>query len=141
MRFRERAAAAIGTACATAFAVGCLAPSESVRAYAPPALAEPAEVFALTCAHCHASGLEAAPQAGVPADWNARETRDVDVLVERVIAGRGHMPPLGSCSWCTRNQIRGVLAMMLAGSDITSDIAAPDNTPDNTPDIAPEGAQ
>ena len=104
---------------ATAVAFGCAAPSEPA-----PTPAAPAEVFALTCAHCHASGLEAAPQAGVPAHWNARDTRDVDVLVERVIAGHGNMPPLGSCGWCTRDQIRGVLAMMLAGADGVSAAAA-----------------
>ena len=96
-------------------AIGCARSGAPIAD--PSAPAPPAEVFALTCAHCHASGLAAAPQAGVPADWNARDTRDIDVLVERVIAGRGHMPPLGSCSWCTRAQIRAVIASMLAGAE------------------------
>ncbi len=121
MRFegsvKARHVVAFAATCAVMSSAGCVAPGE-------PAPAEPAEVFALTCAHCHASGLEAAPQAGVPAHWNARDTRDVDVLVARVIAGHGNMPPLGSCSWCTRDQIRGVLAMMLVGAD-GADAASP----------------
>ena len=77
-----------------------------------------AEAFALACAHCHASGLSGIPAAGVPEDWNARETRDFDVLLERVIAGHGNMPPLGSCAWCSASELRAAIAILVAGSEI-----------------------
>jgi len=93
-----------------------------------PAPAEPAEVFALTCAHCHTSGLPSVPRAGVPEDWNARDTKDFDVLVARAISGHRHMPPLGSCSWCSEAQIRGVIALMVTGSEIV--------VPDPAEDVA-----
>ena len=89
---------------------GCVQP--------PTSPADGAEAFALACAHCHASGLPGVPAAGVPADWNARETRDFDVLVERVIAGHGNMPPLGSCAWCSEPELRAAIALMVAGSEI-----------------------
>ena len=77
-----------------------------------------AEAFALACAHCHASGLSGVPAAGVPEDWNARETRDFEVLLERVIAGHGNMPPLGSCAWCSESELRAAIALMVTGSEI-----------------------
>lgn len=122
MRCSGRVSLAMAAA-ATLLAIGCGRSSPPVVDATEPAT--PAEVFALTCAHCHASGLAAAPQAGVPADWIARDTLAEDVLVERVIAGHGHMPPLGSCSWCTRAQLRGVLALMLAGTETAERPAGP----------------
>ena len=45
--------------------------------------ADGTEAFALACAHCHASGLAGVPAAGVPDDWNTRDTKDFEVLLER----------------------------------------------------------
>ena len=81
------------------------------------------EAFALACAHCHASGLAGVPAAGVPDDWNARDTKDFDVLLERVVAGHGNMPPLGSCAWCSESDLRAAIALMVAGSEI--EVGAP----------------
>jgi len=88
------------------------------RPSSAPAPAAPEEVFALACAHCHATGVPGVPRAGVPQDWNARDTRDFEVLLARTISGYGNMPPLGSCSWCSESQLRGAIALMVAGSEI-----------------------
>ena len=89
---------------------GCTSPA------APPS--DGAEAFSLACAHCHASGLPGVPAAGVPDDWNARDTQDFAVLLERVIDGHGNMPPLGSCAWCSESELRAALSILVAGSRI-----------------------
>lgn len=106
---------------ASASALACAGGSDPAAAPA-----EAAEVFALTCAHCHTSGLPGVPRASVPEDWNARDTNDFEVLVARAISGHRYMPPLGSCSWCNESQIRGVIALMVTGSEIV----VPDMTED-----------
>lgn len=101
-----------------AAAAACAPGPEAERAEAAAARATPAEVFTLVCAHCHAGAAPGVPRAGVPADWNARETRDFDLLVTHAIEGFGNMPPLGSCSFCTEADLRAVVAMMVAGSSV-----------------------
>lgn len=83
--------------------------------------ADGTEAFALACAHCHASGLAGVPAAGVPDDWNTRDAKDFEVLLERVVAGHGNMPPLGSCPWCSESELRAAIALMVAGSEIEVD--------------------
>ena len=112
---------ALGLLWTMAIASACAGGSDPAAAPA-----KPEEVFALTCAHCHTSGLSSVPRAGIPEDWNARDTKDFDVLVARAISGHRYMPPLGSCSWCNEAQIRGVIALMVTGSEIV----VPDMTED-----------
>ena len=97
----------------TALLFGCAQPADP-----PPGPVDGSEAFALTCAHCHASGLPGIPRAGMAEDWNARDTQDLDVLVDRVIAGHGNMPPLGSCAWCSEAELRAAIRLMAVGSDV-----------------------
>jgi len=77
-----------------------------------------ARIFASTCAHCHVGHSGGIPRAGVAEDWNGRETQDFDMLVQHAIEGYRDMPPLGTCSYCSRAEIAAMTALLVAGSEI-----------------------
>jgi len=85
---------------------------------APQQLAREARIFASTCAHCHVGHSGGIPRAGVASDWNERETKDFDTLVQHAIEGYRDMPPLGTCSYCSRAEIEAMTALLVAGSEI-----------------------
>lgn len=97
--------------------MGCSGVDRAVVASSETDVDRQGRIFAATCAHCHV-GRAGAPRAGVAADWNTREVRDFDVLVARSLTGFGDMPPLGTCSFCTEADMRGLIALMVAGSEI-----------------------
>jgi len=77
-----------------------------------------AQIFAATCAKCHVGPVLGAPRVGTPEDWNARESLDFAILLEHTIDGYRDMPPLGTCSFCTERDFRGLIALMVAGSNV-----------------------
>lgn len=77
-----------------------------------------ARIFVSTCAHCHLGPPRGVPRVGVPAEWNERETQDFDELVRHTIDGFRNMPPLGTCSYCTESDLRSLIALMVAGSEV-----------------------
>lgn len=59
-----------------------------------------------------------APRAGFPDEWNALATRDFETLLTHTIEGYRNMPPLGTCSYCSEDELRDLIALMVAGSEI-----------------------
>jgi cytochrome c5 len=95
--------------------LACLAtaPAQADEGAPPPSRA--AEVFQLVCAQCHArAGLDV-PQIGDAAAWQERAARGAEALLASTVEGRGGMPPLGSCSFCTEQELRELIAL-LAGA-------------------------
>ena len=86
-------------------------------------------IFAHTCAHCHAVPGIGVPMLGDEDAWAPRRAKGLDALVRDVVLGVGNMPPLGTCGFCTEEDLRGVIAFMVgieagAGSG-TEDASAP----------------
>jgi cytochrome c5 len=67
-----------------------------------------------TCAVCHAAGAAGAPKTGVPADWEARMAKGMDVMVESVDKGMNAMPPKGMCFDCSADDFKALIEYMAA---------------------------
>jgi len=69
-------------------------------------------VLGRICAHCHAQPGIGVPLIGDEAEWKSRRALGLEVLVARTIEGAGNMPPLGTCSFCTEDELRHLVAFM-----------------------------
>ena len=103
------------------FALACVSPDQYANEPSPSLTQEAktereARIFASTCTHCHVSHSGGIPRAGFPSDWNERETQDFDTLVQNAIDGYGDMPPLGTCSYCSRAEIAAMTALRVLSS-------------------------
>ncbi len=73
---------------------------------------EVADRYNRTCAVCHASGAAGAPKTGVPAEWEARIAKGMDVMVNSVDKGMNAMPPKGMCFDCSADDFKALIAYM-----------------------------
>jgi len=89
---------------------------EAVVAAAPaPTAADPGEaVYKKACTACHATGVAGAPLLGDKAAWEPRVGQGLDGLLAVAIAGKGAMPPRGSCPNCSDEDLRVAIVYMLA---------------------------
>ena len=77
--------------------------------------ARQAAIFQLTCAQCHARPGLGVPQVGDAAAWTERAARGEETLLANTIAGLRGMPPLGTCSFCSEEDLR-LLIRFLTGA-------------------------
>jgi len=75
------------------------------------------EIYNSKCAGCHTSGVMAAPKYASLADWSSRIVLGVDKLTSSAIAGKGGMPPRGTCMDCTDNEIKVTVQYILDSLD------------------------
>jgi cytochrome c5 len=94
-------------------AIVCLAAARAAVAQVtlPP---RQARIHHQICATCHARPGIGVPLVGDELAWAARRSRGLDALVESTINGVGGMPPLGTCSYCTQEDLE-LLVAYLAG--------------------------
>jgi cytochrome c5 len=71
------------------------------------------EIYNSKCAGCHTSGVMAAPKYASLADWSSRIDLGLDKLTSSAIAGKGGMPPRGTCMDCTDNEIKVTVQYIL----------------------------
>lgn len=71
-----------------------------------------AYVLARICAQCHARPGIDAPQIGDEAEWELRRAAGFERLLVNTIDGYGGMPPLGTCSFCTEEELRRLVSIM-----------------------------
>ena len=66
------------------------------------------------CDACHGTGLLGAPKIGDAADWGkrAKEQGGVDGLLAKAITGINAMPPKGTCSDCSDDELKGAIEKM-----------------------------
>ena len=76
-----------------------------------------ARIHQQICATCHTRPGLGIPLLGDEAAWAPRRARGLDALVETTVRGVGGMPPLGTCSFCTREDL-DVLVAYLAGLEV-----------------------
>ncbi|GGB89736.1 hypothetical protein GCM10011352_14690 [Marinobacterium zhoushanense] len=67
------------------------------------------------CQSCHNAGLGGAPALGDNAAWAPRLDKGVDGMLATVRAGKGAMPPKGTCMSCSDDELRAAIEHMIAG--------------------------
>lgn len=72
------------------------------------------EIYSKYCTVCHGSGLMNAPKTGDSADWQARADAKggLDGILKTAISGINAMPPKGTCSDCTDDELLGAIKSM-----------------------------
>ena len=65
------------------------------------------------CQSCHDSGIMDAPKFGSLEDWAPRIERGIDNLLMVAIAGKGGMPPKGTCMDCSDNELKSAIQYMI----------------------------
>jgi len=65
------------------------------------------------CQSCHDSGIMDAPKFGSLEDWAPRIERGIDDLLTVVIAGKGAMPPKGTCMDCSDNELKSAIKYII----------------------------
>jgi len=73
-----------------------------------------ADVYGKYCTACHGSGLLNAPKTGDTAEWTARAEAKggLDGLLKNAISGINAMPPKGTCSDCSDDELRASIQHM-----------------------------
>lgn len=72
-----------------------------------------ADVYAASCAACHASGVLDAPKFGT-SDWADRAAnKGLETLVSNAINGINAMPPRGTCASCSDDEIDAAVQHMV----------------------------
>ena len=71
-------------------------------------------VYGQYCTACHSTGLLNAPKTGDTAAWEEHlaAVGDMDALVQSAIAGKGAMPPKGTCGDCSDDEILAAIQHM-----------------------------
>jgi cytochrome c5 len=73
-----------------------------------------ARIHQQVCATCHTRPGIGAPLLGDEVAWTPRRERGFDALLESTVNGAGGMPPLGTCGFCTLEDLE-LLVAWLAG--------------------------
>lgn len=71
------------------------------------------EVYNTKCRVCHSSGMNGAPKFAFLEDWAPRIERGIDDLLVVAIAGKGGMPPKGTCMDCSDNELKSAIQYMI----------------------------
>lgn len=71
------------------------------------------EVYNTKCQVCHSSGMNGAPKFAFLEDWAPRIERGIDDLLMVAIAGKGGMPPKGTCMDCSDNELKSAIQYMI----------------------------
>jgi len=95
-----------------AFAVSVASVGSAVLAEEPLLGERQARIFQQACAQCHIQPIPGVPLLGDEAEWAPRRARGFDAVLAGTVNGVGGMPPLGTCSFCTEDDLRRLVAFM-----------------------------
>ncbi len=70
------------------------------------------EVVNTKCGMCHNAGVSGAPKSHDVAAWQERLAKGFDVVLSNAINGINAMPPKGTCSDCTDDEIKAAIEFM-----------------------------
>ena len=73
------------------------------------------QVYNTFCAACHTSGVMGAPKINNAEDWEPRLAQGMDTVLKHAIEGYNAMPPKGTCSDCSDDEIQAAIDYMIAG--------------------------
>lgn len=87
-------------------------PAPAVVASSGPRTGE--AVFNGACSACHTAGVAGAPKYGDKAAWAPRVKQGEAALWTSLTNGKNAMPPKGMCMDCSEDELKAVLAYMIA---------------------------
>lgn len=70
-------------------------------------------VFGAVCTGCHSAGVMGAPKLGSKSDWAPRIAQGKPTLYQHALAGYKGMPPRGTCTTCTDQEIKNAVDYMV----------------------------
>ena len=70
-------------------------------------------IYTSGCAACHDAGIAGAPMMGNKSQWEARQAKGYEMLVNNAYNGINGMPAKGLCSDCTKEEIGIAVQYML----------------------------
>ena len=70
-------------------------------------------IYTSGCAACHDGGIAGAPMMGNKAQWEARQAKGYEMLVNNAYNGINGMPAKGLCADCTKEEIGIAVKYML----------------------------
>ncbi|MCO4322272.1 c-type cytochrome [Aliidiomarina quisquiliarum] len=73
------------------------------------------QVYNQACVACHTTGVLGAPRLGNAEDWAPRLAQGMDVVLEHSINGLNAMPPRGTCTKCSDEEILAAIEYMIEG--------------------------
>jgi cytochrome c5 len=71
------------------------------------------EIYSTGCAACHNSGVAGSPVLGNQGQWEPRQTKGYEMLVDNAWNGINGMPAKGLCADCTKEEIGMAVQYML----------------------------
>lgn len=71
------------------------------------------EVYDSYCTVCHSAGVAGAPKKGDETDWQPRLKDGEENLLKMAIHGLNVMPPRGTCSTCSDEELKAAIEYML----------------------------
>lgn len=74
------------------------------------------DIYNTTCFGCHGTGAAGAPKLGDAAAWSARTSKGLDAVISNAINGINGMPPRGTCSSCSDDDIAAAVNYMVDNS-------------------------
>lgn len=89
----------------------------ALLAHEPAAGAEPLDarltrIYAQVCAACHQRPETGAPLTGDPEAWRASDAAGREAMLANAVDGLRGMPPLGTCGFCTEDELRRLIDFM-----------------------------
>ena len=75
-----------------------------------------ADVYRDFCAVCHSGGWQGAPIANEASEWTERMSAGTDTMFKNVKQGLNAMPPMGTCTDCSDEELKSAIAEMLPAS-------------------------
>jgi len=70
-------------------------------------------IYTSGCAACHDAGVAGAPMMGNKSQWEARQAKGYEMLVNNAYNGINGMPAKGLCADCTKEEISIAVQYML----------------------------
>ena len=74
------------------------------------------EVYTSKCLACHSVGVAGAPKVGDAAAWATRVATGIDSMLANLKNGIGAMPPMGTCTDCSDEELTAGIEYMVANS-------------------------
>jgi cytochrome c5 len=71
------------------------------------------DIYRDFCAVCHSGGWQGAPVANDASEWNERMNAGAAVMFKKVKEGLNGMPPMGTCTDCTDEELKKAIMEML----------------------------
>lgn len=87
-----------------------------------------AAIYGTYCTGCHATGAGGAPKYGDAAAWNPLIAQGMPALYNNAIHGINAMPPKGTCSTCTDQEIQAAVDYMVQATHGDSAYASSSTT-------------